>query len=144
MPGFADSFWTPDYATGLGVLYGKLQQGVTENRQILTIASLRADAEEQYGLRMGEIAPSVDRMTATGFGKDDGASVRKVCHTRKFTNQFSVILEFFFSTWTRTNICMAGLGIRRCPNRDGRGLPQPPENRQQHSGTCRGALSPME
>ncbi|OQE32193.1 hypothetical protein PENSTE_c001G09105 [Penicillium steckii] len=77
MPGFADSFWTPDYASGLGVLYGKLQQGVTENRQILTVAALRADAEEQYGLRMGEIAPSVDRMTATGFGKDDGASVRK-------------------------------------------------------------------
>lgn len=81
MPGFADSFWTPDYASGLGVLYGKLQQGVTENRQILTVAALRADAEEQYGLRMGEIAPSVDRMTATGFGKDDGASVRKVCFT---------------------------------------------------------------
>lgn len=82
MPGFADSFWTPDYATGLGVLYGKLQQGVTENRQILTVASLRADAEEQYGLRMGEIAPSVDRMTGSGFGKDDGASVRKVRQTR--------------------------------------------------------------
>lgn len=78
MPGFSDSFWTPDYATGLGVLYGKLQQGVVENRQILTIASMRADAEEQYGLRMGDIAPSVDRMTAAGFGKDDGASVRKV------------------------------------------------------------------
>lgn len=78
MPGFSDSFWTPDYASGLGVLYGKLQQGVVENRQILTIASMRADAEEQYGLRMGEIAPSVDRMSAAGFGKDDGASVRKV------------------------------------------------------------------
>ncbi|KAF3398450.1 Rho-GTPase-activating protein 8 [Penicillium rolfsii] len=77
MPGFSDSFWTPDYATGLGVLYGKLQQGVVENRQILTIASMRADAEEQYGLRMGDIAPSVDRMSAAGFGKDDGASVRK-------------------------------------------------------------------
>ncbi|KAJ5092085.1 hypothetical protein NUU61_006955 [Penicillium alfredii] len=77
MPGFADSFWTPDYATGLGVLYGKLQQGVVENRQILTIASMRADAEEQYGLRMGDIAPSVDKLTAVGFGKDDGASVRK-------------------------------------------------------------------
>ncbi|KAG0161341.1 hypothetical protein PDIDSM_8875 [Penicillium digitatum] len=38
---------------------------------------MRADAEEQYGLRMGDIAPSVDKMTATGFGKDDGASVRK-------------------------------------------------------------------
>ncbi|KAJ5411553.1 uncharacterized protein N7487_005912 [Penicillium crustosum] len=77
MPGFADSFWTPDYASGLGVLYGKLQQGVVENKQILAIASMRADAEEQYGLRMGDIAPSVDRMTAVGFGKDDGASVRK-------------------------------------------------------------------
>lgn len=78
MPGFSDSFWTPDYATGLGVLYGKLQQGVIENKQILTIATMRADAEEQYGVRMGEIAPSVDRMSTLGFGKDDGASVRKV------------------------------------------------------------------
>lgn len=77
MPGFADSFWTPDYATGLGVLYGKLQQGVVENKQILTIASVRADAEEQYGSKLGDIAPTVDRMT-TGFAKDDGASVRKV------------------------------------------------------------------
>lgn len=76
MPGFADSFWTPDYATGLGVLYGKLQQGVVENKQILTIASARADAEEQYGSRLGDIAPTVDRLT-TGFGRDDGASVRK-------------------------------------------------------------------
>ncbi|PLN76435.1 hypothetical protein BDW42DRAFT_20980 [Aspergillus taichungensis] len=76
MPGFADSFWTPDYATGLGVLYGKLQQGVAENKQILTIASMRADAEDQYGAKLGDIAPSVDRIS-TGFGKDDGASVRK-------------------------------------------------------------------
>jgi hypothetical protein len=30
---------------------------------------------------MGDIAPSVDRMTAAGFGKDDGASVRKVRFT---------------------------------------------------------------
>ena len=82
MPGFSDSFWTPDYATGLGVLYGKLQQGVVENKQILTIASMRADAEEQYGLRMGDIAPSVDRLTGAGFGKDDGASVRKVWDMR--------------------------------------------------------------
>lgn len=76
MPGFADSFWTPDYATGLGILYGKLQQGVVENKQILTIATIRADAEDQYGQKLGSIAPAVDRMT-TGFGKDDGASARK-------------------------------------------------------------------
>lgn len=77
MPGFADSFWTPDYATGLGVLYGKLQQGIVENKQIITIASMRADAEELYSQKLGDIAPSVDRMVA-GFAKDDGASVRKV------------------------------------------------------------------
>ncbi|KAE8351609.1 hypothetical protein BDV28DRAFT_17617 [Aspergillus coremiiformis] len=77
MSGFATAFWTPDYATGLGVLYGKLQQGVIENKQIIGIASMRADAEDQYGVRLGDIAPTVDRLTATGFGKDDGASVRK-------------------------------------------------------------------
>ncbi|KAE8152562.1 hypothetical protein BDV25DRAFT_61612 [Aspergillus avenaceus] len=77
MSGFSASFWTPDYATGLGVLYGKLQQGVTENKQIVTIASMRADAEDLYGSRLGDIAPAVDRMSAIGFAKDDGASVKK-------------------------------------------------------------------
>ena len=78
MPGFADSFWTPDYVSGLEVLYGKLEQGIVENRQILTIAALRADAEEQYSLKLGGIAPSVDKLTPSGFSKDDGASVKKV------------------------------------------------------------------
>ncbi|PCH05909.1 Fps/Fes/Fer/CIP4 homology [Penicillium occitanis (nom. inval.)] len=73
MPGFADSFWTPDYASGLGILYSKLQQGIAENRQILTIASLRADAEEVYSSKLEEITPAVDRIT-TGFSKDEGAS----------------------------------------------------------------------
>lgn len=81
MPGFADSFWTPDYATGLGVLYGKLQQGIAENQQILTIASMRADAEEAYASKIGDIAPAVDRIT-NGFTKDEGASVRKVGFSR--------------------------------------------------------------
>lgn len=77
MPGFADSFWSPDYASGLGVLYGKLQQGIAENQQIVTIARMRADAEEQYSNKLAEIAPAVDRIT-NGFTRDDGASVRKV------------------------------------------------------------------
>ncbi|KAI0914120.1 hypothetical protein F4824DRAFT_466132 [Ustulina deusta] len=76
MPGFADSFWTPDYAAGLGVLFSKLQQGVHENRQILTIARMRAEAEELYGQRLGDIAPAADKV-AGGFSRDDGASVRK-------------------------------------------------------------------
>jgi hypothetical protein len=80
MPGFADSFWSSDYAGGLGVLFQKLQQGVTENQQILTIATMRADAEELYSGRLGDIAPTVDRMTG-GFTRDDGASLRKVIKT---------------------------------------------------------------
>lgn len=61
---------------GLGVLFGKLQQGVVENRQVLTIARMRAEAEEAYGQRLSEIAPAVDKFP-NGFGRDDGASVRK-------------------------------------------------------------------
>jgi len=77
MHGFADSFWSSDYAGGLGILFKKLQQGVTENQQMLTIANMRADAEEMYSERLGDIAPTIDRMTG-GFTRDDGASVRKV------------------------------------------------------------------
>ncbi|KFG85288.1 Rho-GTPase-activating protein 8 [Metarhizium anisopliae] len=76
MPGFADSFWSSDYAAGLGVLFGKLQQGVMENRQVLTIARLRAEAEETYGQRLSDITPSADRVNG-GFSRDDGATVRK-------------------------------------------------------------------
>lgn len=77
MPGFADSFWSTDYAAGLGVLFGKLQQGVLENRQVLTIARLRAEAEETYGQRLSDIAPNADKIVG-GFTRDDGATVRKV------------------------------------------------------------------
>ena len=77
MPGFADSFWSGDYAGGLGILFGKLEQGIVENQQILTIARMRADAEDLYGRRLGDIVPTTDRM-AGGFQKDDGASLRKV------------------------------------------------------------------
>jgi hypothetical protein len=61
---------------GLGVLFGKLQQGVQENKQVLTIARLRAEAEEVYGQRLGDIAPAADKITG-GFGRDDGATTRK-------------------------------------------------------------------
>lgn len=80
MAHFQDAFWSQDYAGGLGILFGKLQQGVKENEQVLTIARMRADAEESYGQHMAEIAPATDRIT-DGFSRDDGASVRKVnCH----------------------------------------------------------------
>jgi hypothetical protein len=97
MSSFASSFWSSDYAggemlylarnsarqeltnsTGLGVLFGKLQQGVQENQQVITIARMRADAEDLYGQKLSEILPSTDRITG-GFSRDDGASTRKVC-----------------------------------------------------------------
>lgn len=63
--------------TGLGVLFGKLQQGVQENTQILTVTRMRADAEEIYGNTLGGISPAAERITG-GFTRDEGASVRKV------------------------------------------------------------------
>lgn len=73
--GFADSFWSADYATGLNVLYDKLQQGCVENQQVIQVARMRADAEDAYGQRLLAISPAAFK--PDGFGKDDGASVRK-------------------------------------------------------------------
>ena len=110
MPGFADSFWSGDYAGGLGVLFGKLQQGVIENQQVLTIAKLRADAEELYGRKLGDIAPTTDRMTG-GFARDDGASLRKAYEGvrgemeeaskshKKIASNISELVVLPFSRW---------------------------------------------
>jgi len=64
--------------TGLGVLFGKLQQGVRENEQIVTIARMRADAEDLYGQHLGDILPATNRIS-DGFQRDEGASTKKVC-----------------------------------------------------------------
>lgn len=48
-----------------------------ENQQILTIARLRADAEEVYGNSLASITPATERVSG-GFNRDEGASVRKV------------------------------------------------------------------
>ncbi|KAK6529110.1 hypothetical protein TWF694_004325 [Orbilia ellipsospora] len=73
--GFSESFWSPDYAGGLGKLFSKLQQGVVENQQILTIARLRSDAEDAYGDKLKSISPAAEN--PDGFLKDEGASTRK-------------------------------------------------------------------
>jgi hypothetical protein len=41
------------------------------------IARMRAEAEEVYGMRLGDIGAATDRIPG-GFSRDDGASVRKV------------------------------------------------------------------
>jgi hypothetical protein len=47
MPGFADSFWSGDYAGGLGVLFAKLNQGTGFIK--LRIFRLRADRFRYHG-----------------------------------------------------------------------------------------------
>lgn len=59
------------------MLFGKLQQGVLENQQLLQVAKLRADAEDLYGSKLNAIPAATNKNG--GFNKDDGASVRKVC-----------------------------------------------------------------
>ena len=48
-----------------------------ENKQFLTIARLRAEAEDIYAQRLGDIEVAADRISG-GFSRDDGASARKV------------------------------------------------------------------
>lgn len=73
---------------GLGVLFGKLQQGVQENHQILTIARMRAEAEEVYANSLASITPATERIGG-GFGRDEGASVRKVGGPLLFVGGFA-------------------------------------------------------
>ena len=58
---------------------------MAENQQILTIARMRAEAEDVYGMRLGDIGPAADKITG-GFARDDGASVRKVVHPHHSTS----------------------------------------------------------
>ena len=73
------------------MLFGKLQQGVQENQQILTVARLRADAEDLYAGSLSGIMPATERITG-GFSRDEGASVRKVRRAQE-------------DTWTAAHHC---------------------------------------
>lgn len=58
------------------MLFEKLQQGCTENEELLSLALARAEAESAFGNKLLELktshAPKKD-----GFGHDEGATVRK-------------------------------------------------------------------
>lgn len=68
------------------MLFGKLQQGVQENQQILTVTRLRAEAEEVYGQKLGDIESATNRIDG-GFQRDDGASVKKVTGSKAATER---------------------------------------------------------
>lgn len=70
---FTNSFWTQDYRRGLEVLYGKLEQGIAENDEIIAFIRSRANAEIALATALSG-AVSNDP-PGTGFAADDGASL---------------------------------------------------------------------
>lgn len=58
-------------------MFSKLQQGVKENEQLLTITRIRAEAEDAYAAKLFQIRPESNRIEG-GFQKDDGASAKNV------------------------------------------------------------------
>ncbi|KAK9247884.1 hypothetical protein V1506DRAFT_530953 [Lipomyces tetrasporus] len=73
---FGGTFWSSDYYSGLNVLYGKQVQGFYENSQILQLMDNLRNAEESYGRQLEDAARDL-APTANGFGRDEGASLRK-------------------------------------------------------------------
>ncbi|KAH7335300.1 hypothetical protein B0J17DRAFT_669538 [Rhizoctonia solani] len=70
---FQNSFWTPDYRTGLNVLFGKLEQGIAENAEIVAFIRSRVAAERNLAASL--INPPLTGTRGTGFDADDGAAL---------------------------------------------------------------------
>lgn len=74
--GLASLFWTPDYQTGMSVIFDKLSQGCSENAEVLHAVEERIRLENQYatGLQAfpGKLGP-----TSSGFDRDEGATLRQ-------------------------------------------------------------------
>ncbi|VVT48680.1 uncharacterized protein SAPINGB_P001898 [Magnusiomyces paraingens] len=77
--GFEDCFWSSDYATGLNVLFDKLDQGVVENSQILDFISRRISLESAYAANLKSASENVmtSRQASAGFDRDEGASAKQ-------------------------------------------------------------------
>ncbi|KAJ1306794.1 hypothetical protein OPQ81_007780 [Rhizoctonia solani] len=70
---FQNSFWTPDYRTGLDVLFGKLEQGIAENAEVVAFIRSRVAAERNLAASL--INPPLTGTRGTGFDADDGAAL---------------------------------------------------------------------
>lgn len=76
---FSTSFWTPDYISGVNVLFDKLEQGVAENAQVLAFLSSRISVESAYAANLETTARDVQTGSAAnaGFNRDEGASLKQ-------------------------------------------------------------------
>ena len=76
---FASSFWSPDYLSGISVLFDKLEQGVAENTQVINFITARISLESAYAsnLQTSTIETATSRTAAGGFNRDEGASLKQ-------------------------------------------------------------------
>lgn len=124
---------------GLGVLFGKLQQGIVENQQILQLAQMRADAEELYGSKLAAIPAATDR--TGGFSRDDGATAKQVRLEPCLVFSATLFLFFIFilaAFHYSLLLLTIHTGLRGLAHRDGGGLLLPPA--AQHSEACCGRM----
>ncbi|TDL23780.1 hypothetical protein BD410DRAFT_856763 [Rickenella mellea] len=70
---FNNSFWTQDFRTGLEILYGKLEQGIDENDEIVSFIQARIEAEAAIAEQLINAVPTGQK--GRGFNADDGASL---------------------------------------------------------------------
>ena len=73
---FSSSFWSPDYISGISVIFAKLNQGCIENSEILSMVSSRIALETSYANGL-EAFPTKHAPTSQGFDKDEGATLRQ-------------------------------------------------------------------
>ncbi|KAI8992497.1 hypothetical protein BDB01DRAFT_903471 [Pilobolus umbonatus] len=92
---FKAAFWSqkqpemtlPDFQTGYNILHNKLSQSKIENEEIITYMKDRISIEEMYANKLSEQGKII--IKPTGFGRDDGASL-KTCflQLKKTSTQF--------------------------------------------------------
>ncbi|MBW0504856.1 hypothetical protein O181_044571 [Austropuccinia psidii MF-1] len=71
---FERSFWTPDYRTGVTILFNKLKTGIQESKQLISFIRNREAWERAYAHQLR--SPTI--LDPAGFGYDDGASFLSV------------------------------------------------------------------
>lgn len=76
---FSSFFWTPDYLQGITVLFNKLEQGVSENSQVVDFITARISQESAFATNIQKASRdiSTSKPATHGFNRDEGASLKQ-------------------------------------------------------------------
>ncbi|CAH00417.1 GTPase-activating protein RGD2 [Kluyveromyces lactis] len=64
MPSFAESFWSPDFISGIEALFGKLHKGCDQNDLFIQLFASRMQYEVEFGRHLCNINKGVDEFDA--------------------------------------------------------------------------------